>query len=853
MGTSRDSSNMKSVIQSILNQLEYIYDLPITDRHAFQFDYISDLRDRFYDTLNNLSKKDANRKIIIFLDSIDQLTPGDYNLQWMLYKLPKNVKIIYSALVDYKGIVDRIKKNFEKYQNSKNILEIGDIEKKEARDMLNKWFTNANRQLTKAQWGLIDDVLNKTDRIYPLHLKLLFDISVKWQSGENAVTSDHFVACNTIKNTIKYLFKNLESLFGKILFSRCIFYLTLLEYNGISESELEDIMSIDDDVLTSVFQYHHPPLRRFPLALWIRIKYELRDYITNKDMDSVPVVSWFHRAFIEASKEYYQDLFEPSPTKDSILINIVDYFREKWNERRSDGSSGEMKDFAYKKKPLYTFEHKKNRTAPTEYTAFRLTKAQKIESEIRKGNKVVKVYNKRMLNEFIGIILMFHDNNLKVELLLKHVYLNYDFIYTKAVLSQFDFVIDMHETIIDLANKVTASPYIAELVEVSRIYRQNHSQFQRYPNGLGYSLLSRLESRSNVVRNFAKFDRSHLVLQCKYIERDDELFANMFSAPTNNKVSKMHWHHSQPLMGVETQNETTNLNDGQNIWTTLHLVDSTTTKSIRQLSLKMNADFIQIYLDKYESETNDLEGGCYFYSKNSAFFTDVDNNMFKLKEFQSAIVDLVMLSKSHVMCALTNSIHIMNGNNVLTTETVGNATIVSIDSTITKQTIYTGSDFNSTGSVTFVIGQSDKKMKVYKFSSITLNLTKYCEISNSVGIPNSIFIDRLYSLESSLKSSKNKEVDAPLLRFALIDSKTAIIEVVEVTGLNEHKFIDTIDEKTFDSAFSYNQKPEEKLQFDSFVNNKLIVKRIMNTTPLGVSEWLEIWNMCIYSLGNRIE
>ena len=121
-------------------------------------------------------------------------------------------------------------------------------------------------------------------------MKLLFDISSKWTSSYKV--PNEFSDCISSKETIKYLLKNLEKFYGKILFSHCIFYLTLFDYKGISESELEDILSIDDDVLTSVFEYHHPSVRRFPIALWVRIKYELKDYITNKETDGVPVVSW---------------------------------------------------------------------------------------------------------------------------------------------------------------------------------------------------------------------------------------------------------------------------------------------------------------------------------------------------------------------------------------------------------------------------------------------------------------------------------------------------------------------------------------------------------------------------------
>ena len=78
---------------------------------------------------------------------------------------------------------------------------------------------------------------------------------------------------------------------NEIIFKHCLFYLTLFEYRGISENELEDILSIDDKVLESLFIKQHPPVRRYLMALWYRIKYELKDYITLKMTDDVPVIA----------------------------------------------------------------------------------------------------------------------------------------------------------------------------------------------------------------------------------------------------------------------------------------------------------------------------------------------------------------------------------------------------------------------------------------------------------------------------------------------------------------------------------------------------------------------------------
>ena len=138
-----------------------------------------------------------------------------------------------------------------------------DFDNAEAKGLLTKWLSDDSikRKLTGSQWKLIETVLSRTNSIYPLHIKVLFDIVSKWTSYERVLDEDAFRGCVTIKETIKYLFKRYETLYGKVLFSHCIFYLTLFEYNGISEGELEDILSIDDPVLTECFQYHHPPVR----------------------------------------------------------------------------------------------------------------------------------------------------------------------------------------------------------------------------------------------------------------------------------------------------------------------------------------------------------------------------------------------------------------------------------------------------------------------------------------------------------------------------------------------------------------------------------------------------------------
>lgn len=219
------------------------------------------------------------------MDSIDQLINSDYDLQWMFYELPKNVKIILSTLIKHGGILNNLK---SKLNEEKNFLEIEELNATNVKTILEDWLMKANKSLTEAQWSILDEIF-KGAKLHPLYVKLCFDIIIKWDSfyePDNAFKNN-----KKIDDCIRYLFNILEKEHGSVLFSRCIFYMSSFK-NGISESELEDILSLDDQLLSNVFVYHSPPIRRFPMALWARIKHTLNEYIVEKEIDNTPVICW---------------------------------------------------------------------------------------------------------------------------------------------------------------------------------------------------------------------------------------------------------------------------------------------------------------------------------------------------------------------------------------------------------------------------------------------------------------------------------------------------------------------------------------------------------------------------------
>lgn len=105
----------------------------------------------------------------------------------------------------------------------------------------------------------------------PLYLKLAFDEALRWKSYTPA--SDMYLE-PTVREIIDDMFSRLERRHGKVPVSHAMAYVTASMY-GLTEPELEDILSLDDDVLNDVYQYWTPPVRRLPPLLWIRIRSDI--------------------------------------------------------------------------------------------------------------------------------------------------------------------------------------------------------------------------------------------------------------------------------------------------------------------------------------------------------------------------------------------------------------------------------------------------------------------------------------------------------------------------------------------------------------------------------------------------
>ena len=132
---------------------------------------------------------------------------------------------------------------------------------------------------------------NKWTGLYPLYVKLIFDITENWCSFTEV--SKEFSKLIDINKSILHVFKTIEDDFGELLVTKCLSYLTLSGESGISDNELEAVLSIDEELLSHLFKKQNSPIKKFPITLWNRIKFYLHEYLSFKEVDKTQVYSWF--------------------------------------------------------------------------------------------------------------------------------------------------------------------------------------------------------------------------------------------------------------------------------------------------------------------------------------------------------------------------------------------------------------------------------------------------------------------------------------------------------------------------------------------------------------------------------
>ncbi|KAG7296838.1 hypothetical protein JYU34_019694 [Plutella xylostella] len=296
LGTTPDSSALTPTLISICQQISYNLALP--------FEGIPDdlvpLTAHFKQLLALASQQTP---LLLFLDSVDQLTGiGTENnkVSWLPTRLPQYCKIIVTCAREETN--PEVSKEYEVLRrmidSEENFLEVTALGEDLAMQVLKLWMASAARDLSNYQWRLVSNAIASCS--LPIFVKLVF--------------AEH----------------------GRLLVFHALAYITAAR-SGLSETELEDLISLDDKVLDDVYQYHLPPVRRIPPLLWTRIRNDLPNYLSEREADGVSVMNWYHRQFRDTARERY---FKNMNMAMYFHSMIADYYLGIWG-------GGNPKPFKY--------------------------------------------------------------------------------------------------------------------------------------------------------------------------------------------------------------------------------------------------------------------------------------------------------------------------------------------------------------------------------------------------------------------------------------------------------------------------------------------------------------------------
>jgi len=179
---------------------------------------------------NLLTMVPVGKQLVLILDGIDRLNATDW--------LPQNVervKMVISVTNARDFVSDDTRRECR-------MISIEPMNKIESLSLLSSWLQKSRRKLSPEQWSVIERYYIGNDAHRPLYLKLVFDVIASMHSYDDVKNIEKGMG-----KLIHSLFKKLEQKHGKVLVNRAFGYLCLSR-KGLSEAEMEDLLSLDDIV-----------------------------------------------------------------------------------------------------------------------------------------------------------------------------------------------------------------------------------------------------------------------------------------------------------------------------------------------------------------------------------------------------------------------------------------------------------------------------------------------------------------------------------------------------------------------------------------------------------------------------
>ena len=256
--------------------------------------------------------------LIILIDSLDLLSTFEngHKLEWLPSRIAVNVKIVLSVNSDNEDCLTRMR---HKCPNS--LVDIPPFTNTDCENVMKVMMNNQKRNASYDQWKIVQKAFQKCT--LPVYVRLVFEEVRLWHSYDDTETQ---VLGKCVTEIIDNILDRTERKFGTQIVSGVLGYLSASR-DGLSESELVDILSTDEDVLNHVYSSWHPNVRRFPAYIVSCIRQALEPFIVEREYDNIRVLCWQYPAFKKAAHDRYV-MGDDAGSK--LHSTIADYYLGIW-------------------------------------------------------------------------------------------------------------------------------------------------------------------------------------------------------------------------------------------------------------------------------------------------------------------------------------------------------------------------------------------------------------------------------------------------------------------------------------------------------------------------------------------
>nr|KAF6481335.1 NACHT and WD repeat domain containing 1 [Molossus molossus] len=319
LGTSQMSCDAPSLLQSICFQVCLAYGLPLPPAQVLE---VHTRVVQFFHTLLHTVSCRNFESLVILLDSVDDVDSihRARRVPWLPSKCPPRVHLILSACSGQQGVLDTVQQTL---MDPESYWEVKPLSSNQGQEMIQLLLTASRRTLSPGQRDLLWASLPECG--HPGQLRLAFEEARKWAS---------FIVpaplASTAEEAMHQLCARLEQTHGQLLVARVLGYI-VSSRQGVSEAELKDILSLDDEVLQAVYQDWTPPskeLLRFPPLLWVRLRRDLGNCLARRPVDGFTLLAIAHRQLAEVVRERY--LLGPEKAKRHGML--ADFFLGTWSQ-----------------------------------------------------------------------------------------------------------------------------------------------------------------------------------------------------------------------------------------------------------------------------------------------------------------------------------------------------------------------------------------------------------------------------------------------------------------------------------------------------------------------------------------